>query len=390
MATAPTLMASRTFPLGAFDLDSSGHVTKDGELVGTWKTNSENRIVIKKGEGTPEVVNVSWKFNANNQLVLSAEGREIFNFHTDKTITPAFEVRNAVLRVTPSKLEPFTFELRGEWDLSAKHDLQFTPAGGSAPSTIAGFINSPEGKFIFFFADKLRPLLKHKLGFVGSWSTNKETAPAAETRLAFEYRREDGTTDRFDLPGAITINRTTNQLRYEYQKDGVQAIDFEGTLIVNPDFTISYHIARRLSREGEIMVGETTLGFGAVFQKNKFSGELELTLKKNDGTAGKTTLSIAGKFVGVLGSTSLAVGFQFNQVREGQTVTTTFAFAGSLQFSAGTVRFAFATSNAVTRTISLAIDADIKLGKSKLDARLNLDMGGGTVKGVTFLLGVKF
>ena len=58
--------------------------------------------------------------------------------------------------------------------------------------------------------------------------------------------------------------------------------------------------------------------------------------------------------------------------------------------AAGTIVFAFTTSNAATRTIALTVDADIKLGGVSLDARLNVDIGGGQLKGVTFLLGVNF
>ena len=380
----PQIGPSLTFTLGGFDLDSAGHASQGDQAVGMWKTTPDNRIAVKPGNGATINIDASWKFNGSNQLVLMSGDQELFNFQANKAISPRFEMRNSVLRVTPNVLEPFSFELRGEWDLTTKHDLQFTPLGGST-STITGFINSPESKFIFFFADKQRPLLKHKLGFVGTWNTTSDPAAKSEVRLTFDYKREDGTTDTFELPGGISINRTTNQLRYEYSKNGVQAIDFEGTLIVSEDFTISYHLSRRLSSSGEVMVGDTTLSFGAVFVKNKFSGELELTLKKTDGTVGKTTLTIAGKFVGVLGKTNLAVGYQFQQVREGQTVTTTFGFAGTLQFSAGTVQFAFATSNAASRTIELEINADIKLGKAQVDARLNVDN-----KGVTFLLGVKF
>ena len=370
-----------SFKLGKFDLDVAGNVVAGGK----WKTQPDNKIRVTPAQGDAETFDVAWSFNADNQLVLSSGGQVVANFNADKTVTPRFELRNAVLRVTPNLLDPFVLELRGEWNLTATHDLEFTPVGG-AVSTIKGIISSPTGKFLFLYSDKKRPMIQQKLGFVGTWGTAK----AGEGQLVFNYRREDGTEDTFELPAKITINKTTNQLRYEYKKGGVQAIDFEGTLIVNEDFTLSYHLTRQLSQTGEVMVGETTLSFGAVFQRNNFTGNLELTLTRPDGTAGATRLTIAGNFTGVLGKTNVAVGFTFSQLREGQQVTTTFGFAGKIQSSAGTIEFAFSTPNAAAGTIALTAGADIKLGKANVDARLNVDIGGGQVKGVTFLLGVRF
>ncbi len=373
---------ANTFKLGNFDLEATGHVQSGG----SWKTQPDNRIKIVPTQGASQVFDVAWSFSSDNQLQLSAGGQVLYNFNADKTVTPRFELRNAVLRVSPDTQDPFAFELRGEWDLTETHDLRFTPTGGQQ-STITGFVNSPTGKFIYFFADKKRPLLQQKLGFVGSWATSD----SGEGQLVFNYRREDGTEDIFELPAKITINKSTNQLRYEYKKGGLQAIDFEGTLIVNDDFTVSYHLSRQLSQTGEVMVNETTLSFGAVFQKKNFTGNLELTLTRPDGSIGTTKLTIAGKFAGVIGKTNVAVGFTFDQVRDGQKVTTTFGFAGKIQSSAGTFVFSFNTPNGTAGTINLSLNADIKLSsKASADVRLNVDVGGGQLKGVTFLLGTKF
>jgi hypothetical protein len=370
-----------TFRLGIFDLDPKGTVAQGGR----WTTAPDNRIVVVPASGGPQTFDVAWRFNANNQLVLLSGGTELFNFGADTSMTPRFETRNSVLRMTPHVVNPFSFELRGEWGLTANHDLEFTPHGG-ALSTITGFVNSPEGKFIFFFGDKTRPLLKHKLGFVGVW----KTSTAGEGQLAFVFKREDGSVDTFELPGKISVNKTTNQLRYEYQKGGVQAIDFEGTLIVSENLTISYHLLRRTSSTGEVVSAETTLSFGAVYQKNDFSGDLELTLTKADGSASKTTLTIAGTFVGVLGKTHVAVGFTFKQVRDGQTVSTTFGFAGRVEFAAGQVVFSLQAAGGATRQIALDVGTQIRLGPASVDARLHVNMGASGTQSVTFLLGVQF
>jgi len=373
-----------------FDLDNKGTAFSGGTAVGTWKTNGENKIVISRASVPTVIVNAQWKFNANNELVLALGGTDTFNFQQDPALNPMYDTRNAVLRFQPDILQAFTIELHGGWKLTETHDMEFTPKN-SAASTIKGFINNPESKFIFFFADTNRPLRKYKLGFSGGWQTalDDQKRPI-EGQLAFNYKTEGGDDATFVLPKKITVSKTTNQLRYEYQKGGVQSIDFVGTLVVNSDFTVSYHFSRRFANSGEVLVNETTISFGAVLQKENLTGTLDLTLKKADGSTGTTTLSIAGQFAGVIGSTHLLAGFKFDQVRDGQKVSTTFGFVGELQLKQGTVTWQFATSNVAKRTIDLKIGTDIKLGPANVNSVFNLKTENGQVQGVSLLLGVAF
>src|SRR6476646_27372 len=126
-----------SFRLGSFDLDVNGTVAQGGK----WTTTPDNKIMVVPSSGGPQTFDTAWRFNESNQLVLQSGGSDLFNFGTDTSVTPRFETRNSVLRVTPSVINPFSFELRGEWGLTANHDLEFTPRG-SALSTIVGFINS--------------------------------------------------------------------------------------------------------------------------------------------------------------------------------------------------------------------------------------------------------
>jgi len=369
----------KTFNLGTLTLDTAGNVAAGG----SWKTLADNKISVTNPDGTTQNFAVAWRFNTDNQLILSNAGADVFNWSLDTSITPRFETRNAVLKVTPDILKGFSFELRGDWNLNANHDMTFkTPDG--VVSILSGIVNSPDSKFVFLFNAKNRPLLKHKLGFAGAWGN----APAGGGQLNFTYNKEAGT-GVFTLPGNVTIKKTTNQLSYQYQKGGLQAIDFQGTLIVNEDFTVTYQFSRRLTQNGDLVTAESAISIGAQFQKNSFTGNLELTLVKTDGTLGSTTLAISGDFTGMIGKTNVAVGFRFTQVRDGQSVTTTFAFGGRVQFTNGTLEFAFA-ANSATKTITLSAGVDIKLGAANIDAKLNIDMGGGTIQGVTFLLGVNF
>jgi hypothetical protein len=379
----------QTFKLGdgkdTVELDPLGAVSQDGVPAGTWTTNADNKIIIRRTGGASATFDVAWKFNGDNQLTLFSDGREIFNFHLDPAMRPCFETRNGVLRVSPSRTNPFRFELRGDWDLTENHDLALTIGG--VRSILSGLLSDPLGKFVYYFADQAKPLLKHKLAFAGSWDMQTER----EGAIVFRFRREDGSAGAFRLPGTITINRGTNQLRYEYDKNGRQAIDFAGTLMVSPDFQVSYALNRQYSASGEVMVRETTLTFDAVYKDdNGTQGDLELVLKRPDGSIGGTTLAIKGSYTAVRGDTSLQVGYTFNQTRAGQTITTTFGFAGELKWSDGAVQWSFGTNNAQTRTLTLALGAQVQLGAASVEEKLNLEIGHGRIQGITFLLGVKF
>ena len=372
---------------GEFELAIDGSASQAGAVVGNWRTTPENKIQVKTADGASTVFDVGWAFNADNQLVLLNGATEIFNFQKDKTIKPGFELRKGVLRFTPSRVSGFSFEIRGEWNLTAGHDLEFVV--GDKSSRLNGFINDAErrNRFLYIFKDPARPALLHRLQFEGKW----ETPESGEADLRFRYMRDDGTEDLFQLPGTVIIDRTTNQLRYEYTKNGKKAFDFEGTLVVSPDFQITYLIGKTETSTGETVVGSSVIRIGASFAKPNFDGNLELSVVS---VGGVRTITIGGTFAAVLaGGAKLAVGFSFQQVRSSGAVTsTTFAFAGELQIRDGTtVQWAFSTTNTTTRTIDLTVGTQIRLKNgAAIDARLNLTTAGGEVQSVTFLLGVSF
>lgn len=380
-----------TFKLGSganeFELAPDGSASQAGAVVGNWRTTADNKIQVKKEDGTSSAFDVGWKFNADNQLVLLDGATELFNFQTDTSVTPGFELRTSVLRFTPSRLNGFSIEIRGEWNLTDKHDLELVVGGRK--SRLKGFINDAEKKnrFLYIFKDATRPALLHRLQFEGQW----ETPATGEADLRFRYDREDGTQDLFEMPGEVVIDKTTNQLRYEYTKNGKKAFDFEGTLVISPDFQITYLIGRTETTTGETVVRGSVLRIGATFAKTDFSGNLELSVV----SAGEAhTITVRGTFTGVLaGSAKVAVGFSFSQMRtSGAVISTTFAFAGELRVkNSVTVQWAFSTTNTAKRTIDLSVGAEIRLENGvAIDARLNLTTAGGGVQSVTFLLGVSF
>lgn len=373
-----------------FVLEPLGNVTVNGASVGKWMTNAANKIVVTKSDNSTVTFDVNWAFNSDNQLVVSSGTKE-FNFHSVAANVPRYETLNAVLLVKPNKNESFVFELRGDWALTETHDLSITINGKK--SVLDGFIQDPRSRFMFHFVNKKNLLQGSVLGFVGAWTESVDAS--GKPRLKFTYKRDGQADGEFTLPKGVVVERGSNQLLYEYDKQGRKArIQFVGTLMVNNDFTITYALDRQTSdKNTDEQVAATTFVFGAVFKKKNFSGDLELALKKEDGTAGSTTLTIGGTFTAVLGgSAKVKAGFSFQQKRAGNVSTTTFGFAGELETKSGNkVQWTFATSNAATRTIDLAVNAEIRLGeKASLDERLNLKLVNGEVRGITFLLGVNF
>lgn len=370
-----------------FDCDPFGVVTKGGAAAGSWTTGKDNKINIKGTDGSQTSFDVVWKFDSNNHLCLFSGADQVFDFYNAGN-RPQCGTLNAVLFVKPDRNNPFTFQLRGEWDLDDKHNLSITING--TKSALDGFIDDPRGRFMYHFRNKDDITQESILGFVGSWQQNAAAQTQGKLVMDFVYAREDGTKDTFTLPNTMIINRVNNQLLYQYDKNSeVFKVQIAGLLKINKDFEISYTIDRQVSGTGAEQVKSTAITVGAVFTKPTLSGELQLALKKADGTAGATSLTIAGNFTAMLGASQLQAGFSFSQIRSGNKVDTTFGFSGTLSIANnGQVQWTFA-KNASQMTVSISA-SDIKLGDVRVDGRLNLTAQNGKVVGVTGLFGVSF
>jgi hypothetical protein len=364
---------------GIYEFDTSGGVSIGGGAAGSWTTNASNQIVTGS-----IAFNVSWVFNTKNQLTIQSNNAEVFNF-SSSGLYNSFTTRDTALVVKPDRDAAFTFALNGDWAMSPDHNLTFTVSG--VASTLDGFVSDPIGRFIFHFANQDNVLETNVLGFTGSWQSKVDAS--GTPLLDFHYPTSSGE-KIFELPKAVAVNRSSNQLTYTYSKDGKNlSIDFQGTLMIGADFEITYVVQRQVSSSGDQMLASTTLTFSATLTQPNLHGDLELTLTKPDGTAGDSTLTIGGQCQGVLGKTSLQIGFTFTQTfgGAGNQITRTAAFNGTLAFNGGQVQWTF---SATGTTINLAVGVDIKLGGIQLDARLNLPMAGGQTSGITFLLGVSF
>jgi hypothetical protein len=367
-----------------YEFDTGGGVSMGGNAAGSWTTNATNQIIATLTDASAVAFDVSWVFNDKNQLTIQSQNVEIFNFSA-AGLQNSFTTRDTTLIVKPDRAAAFTFALEGDWDMSPDHNLTFT-VGGVA-STLDGFVSDPLGRFIFHFANKDNALETNVLGFTGSWQSKVDAS--GTPLLDFHYQISSGE-KIFELPKAVAVNRSSNQLTYTYTKGNKNlSIDFQGTLTIGANFAITYVLQRQVSSSGEEMVASTTLSFSATLTQSNLHGDLQLTLTKPDGTAGPSSLNIGGQCQGVLGKANLQVGFTFTQTfgGAGNQITRTAAFSGTLTFNGGQVQWTF---SATGTTINLAVGVDIKLGPIQLDARLNLPMDGGQTAGVTFLLGVSF
>ncbi len=368
----------------AYRFDMLGGVSITGNAAGSWTTNAANQIVATLADSSTVPFDVSWLFNQKNQLTIQSLNAEIFNFST-AGVQNSFTTRDTALIVKPDRQGAFTFTLQGDWNMTADHNLAFTVDG--VASTLDGFVSDPLGRFIFHFANKDNVLETNVLGFAGSWQSKVDAS--GTPLLDFHYQTSSGE-KIFELPQAVAVNRSSNQLTYTYTKDNkTLSIDFQGTLMIGGDFQITYVVQRQVSSVGDEMVASSTLTFNATLTQPNLHGDLQLTLTKPDGTAGPSTLTIGGQCQGVLGKTTLQVGFTFTQTfgGAGNQITRTAAFSGTIGFNGGQVQWTFSTTGGA---IDLAIGVDIKLGSIQLDARLNLPVDGGQTAGVTFLLGVSF
>src|ERR1700734_505076 len=118
---------------GNYQFDVAGGVSMGGAAVGSWTTNATNQIVTGS-----LAFDVSWVFNAKNQLTIQFNGVEIFNFSA-AGLYNSFTTRDTALVVKPDRAAAFSFTLQGDWMLSPDHNLTFTVGG--IVSTLDGFIS---------------------------------------------------------------------------------------------------------------------------------------------------------------------------------------------------------------------------------------------------------
>jgi hypothetical protein len=385
MATTTIAAALPTFRLteGAdqFDLDLKGNASKNGVAFGSWTTDKQNRISLKGTDGSTTAIAVDWAFNDKNQLTIASGGQTLLTLAPGPGRRPSFVTVNGVLKVSPNKPDPFVFELRPDWGMDANHNL--TVKVGDSSSHIDGFVADPLGRFLYTFADKTNPLVTNVLGFAGGWQASDD----GTAKAIFIFNKEDGSTGTFNFPESLAVRTSTNQFSYTYAKNNRSfSVQLQGMLFIDPDFRITYVVARQLSGTGAEMVKATTISLAAEISKPNFHGDLTLQLKKADGQG--TSLTIGGNFSGARGKTGIQVGFSFAQTfGPGNTLTRSVGFDGTITFASGQAHWNFALTG---QTVTLAVGVDVKLGDFTGDLETKVVLENGQVASITVLLGFKF
>lgn len=387
-------MASFTISSAGTDqvLNADGQVTNStGDSVGTWTTNAQNQLVIQpttEADGTvppAETIDVKWKFNENNQLcVLDQSDVELFNFNTTDNI-PDYELREARLRVQPDDTnEKFMFFIMGDWALNDQHQLEFTV--GTETSVIDGFFSDTKSRLTYHFTDSDQPWIANRLIFAGRWDIKNNDGTAT---TKFFYKIADGTEKCFDLPGKMIVQKGTNQFRYTYDKDGgTFGITLLGFLKISENFEITYTIDQYEAQEGAELVKRTSFSLNAAFHGDRFDGDLNMVLVKDDASPGDYNLAVTGAYKGMIGDAHVMAGFQFSQRRKGRIKTTTFGFGGEIKWENG--QFVYQL-NVNDKKVVLHMGAEIMTsGGAVINADTTVVGENGNLKKVTFLLGVSF
>lgn len=377
-----------------YEFDTLGVVKKNGDAFGKWTTSKDRncQIVATKegGGGAPVAFDVKWRFNESNQLCAFADDKLVHNFQKDANDRPLFTVTDsAVLIVRPVMGEDFTFELRGEWDMTNTFDVSFNVNG--EVSTIDGHIKNDNSLFRYKFSDT-----KHlyDITFVGRWlgDVNAE----GDMPLKFEFEREDKTVDTFSLPAKARFDKTINQFVYEFDKgDGTEttSIRLVGHVSIGKNSSITYSFQSQ-KESGKEVVRSSQFIIGAELKTEKFEGAVELTyaVKNKNGVTTDKTLSIGGKFSFLKGKAPFQLLFLFKMqnTKTGSAVSSQVTFSGELKLSnSGNVQWNFTKDANVTKLEIVVTDVQFK--KLDINSKFTLISDNGQhKKTIRFILGVKF
>ena len=372
-----------------FHLDIHGQYFDDqDQLLGTWQTGDSNAVVLLSDSGDETVVPVHWRFNDDNQLcLLDEQGSDVHNFCLDVDQRMKCSLRDATLRVKPTRNHPFEFDIHGDWHLNDKHQLEFTSNG--AKSVLDGILSDKKSRFIYRVKDKQNPRINYRLGFVGRWE--QITQDDGTPRLRFHYRRGADAEGVFEMPhdGRLVIQNGMNQFRYVYDRDNrTFGVTLLGFLKVSETLEITYSIDKQSASNGDEMVAATTFALQAAFSGNQFDGDLGLVIVKDDNTPGNYEMTLTGDYLGVVGDTRVMVGFRFSQRRNGHLVTRKFGIGGAFELDNGVITYAFDVGH---QTVKLEAGIDIRLKNGgDVTSKFALVGSDGQVRTITFLLGVTF
>ena len=369
-----------------YSLGIDGRVTTEAGDFGTWSTDASNQIVLKPAAGGAAIpVSVIWKFNDSNQLCLYQGTTLALNFHS-ASIRPQYRLADNVLQVRPSQNHSFEFALTCKWEIDDKVNLKATI--GTTVSLIDGWADDKKSRFVYWFRDKQATgSAPYLLVFSGEWQRDDSVKDAVRLKFNYGSGANAGT---LKLPAEAQIDPLSNQLYLEYSKEGVaRSIGLRGSVKIGQNTDLIFSIAQQTTAAGGVITKETAITVQTTFQFNKLKGNLELYVGR---TVTPTTqkLVLHGDFALTIGQSGLTVNFDYEKESgSGQRTRTAIAVDGTfaLANNGATVIFKY-KQEGTNKSFSTAI-SNLKLGKVRAEAGLNVMTSGGK-KGVHGFIGVSF
>lgn len=242
----------KQFPLkvgqSTLQFDTDGLV-KDatGAKVGTWTTDTGNRIVFSRDSGGSENLDIAWSFDSENRLTIKQGDKTAITFARTGSELPMFRLDdNNRLLVNPdgdlAGPGKFEFPLVCKFGLNADANLIVSING--VESVLQGFISDEASRFRFWFDDLVLNTGPSGLMFAGSWQ-RQEQGFENEIRLRFDLAdpalQLPG--KPFVMPAAATVDKKTNHLLVVYRsKQGVKEMRFSGRLEIGRDTSLVFII----------------------------------------------------------------------------------------------------------------------------------------------------
>ena len=355
----------------SYAIDTDGSVSTSVGPFGTWTTNADNQIVVKKTTGGASLkIDVGWQFNASNQLCLFQGSEQIFNFASGGA-RPRYRLANNVLQIRPSGSLSFEFFLYGKWELDDKINLKVTI--GKLASKLEGWADDKKSRFIYWFRDKQVLGAPYSLDFSGAWERDEKVNN--EIRLVFNFEAE-GTKGRFVLPGRALVDSARNLLYLEYQKDGVtRRIEMRGSLEISKDLDLIFTISRQTNAAGGVLTKETQIAVKTTFTFDNLSGGLELFVGKAV-TPTSQKFAIGGAFKATFGDRGLDLHFSYAKTSElGRPAVVAIAANGCFTWNSekNLVEFSYEREGGMQK---LTLKSNFMLGNVRTEVGLNITKDG--------------
>ena len=304
----------------SFNCDTDGRVLDSANVIGTWTTTPDNKIRIIRQVGGETEVAVQWRFNESNQLTLSQGGTVLFTAINTPQGLPRYRLVKNALVVDPDGDGDFEFSLSCRWGMDAAGTLKVSISG--VASTIDGFIEDSRSRFRYQFFDKVLANFPSSLVFSGTWERSTKAGDDKSIQLHFKLddpALEDPASP-LNLPAVVKVDPARNHLVLIYQSrsNGERRLEFQGSLEIKPNWTVSFRIAD--SKEGGVK--KSRIEVETTFEWDHAQGKLALFVGREK-QPGAQIIEVGGALQAQFKNGSLAWTFAYrNSTAGGQSLMT--------------------------------------------------------------------